>query len=270
MDPVNPLKHRLSKMFRSCKSRDDVSVVIERPVSTRQHYQLIELFSPKPCHPVFAMCGPKHSENTENLFPRPKVTDRYSLLCPPVSPAMPLDAWQGDGGERADPKGRERGRCSKTKKKSKGAMVDKKGRKRVKKKDKTTVWPINNNYYDWSTSDDDVESDDDETTLFSSKSLSSDSSDSFRRPRFRHSRRNKQVHDPTAVRDGFAIVKRSSDPHNDFRNSMVEMIVEKQIFGAKELDGLLQTFLSLNSCHHHRMIIEVFVEIWEALFSDLS
>ncbi|KAH7511880.1 hypothetical protein FEM48_Zijuj12G0029800 [Ziziphus jujuba var. spinosa] len=60
----------------------------------------------------------------------------------------------------------------------------------------------------------------------------------------------------------FAVVKKSSDPHNDFRTSMVEMIVEKQIFSAKYLEQLLQCFLSLNSHHHHKVIVEVFTEKW--------
>lgn len=70
------------------------------------------------------------------------------------------------------------------------------------------------------------------------------------------------------VKDTFAVVKRSSDPYNDFRTSMVEMIVEKQIFSPTDLENLLQCFLSLNSFHHHKIIVEVFTEIWEALFSD--
>lgn len=38
------------------------------------------------------------------------------------------------------------------------------------------------------------------------------------------------------VKDSFAVVKSSSDPSNDFRKSMVEMIVEKQIFTAKDVE----------------------------------
>lgn len=72
------------------------------------------------------------------------------------------------------------------------------------------------------------------------------------------------------VKDSFAVVKKSSDPYNDFRLSMVEMIVEKQIFAAKDLEQLLQCFLSLNSYHHHKVIVEVFMEIWEALFCNWS
>ncbi|CAI0543261.1 unnamed protein product [Linum tenue] len=87
-----------------------------------------------------------------------------------------------------------------------------------------------------------------DTLFFSSRSLSSDSK----------------------VKGSFAVVKSSSDPYNDFRTSMVEMIIEKQIFGAKDLEQLLQCFLSLNAGHHHRIIVEVFTEIWEALFSTWS
>ncbi|KAH6803232.1 hypothetical protein C2S51_034678 [Perilla frutescens var. frutescens] len=65
-----------------------------------------------------------------------------------------------------------------------------------------------------------------------------------------------------------AVVKRSSDPYNDFRKSMMEMIVEKHIFAAKDLENLLRCFLSLNSYHHHKVIIQVFAEIWEACFCD--
>lgn len=63
-----------------------------------------------------------------------------------------------------------------------------------------------------------------------------------------------------------AVVKRSSDPYSDFRSSMVEMIVENNIFSANDLENLLRSFLSLNSYHHHNLIIHVFAEIWEAFF----
>lgn len=65
-----------------------------------------------------------------------------------------------------------------------------------------------------------------------------------------------------------AVVKRSSDPYHDFRTSMVEMIVAKHIFAAKDLENLLRCFLSLNSYHHHKVIIQVFAEIWEAFFCN--
>ncbi|CAA6665969.1 unnamed protein product [Spirodela intermedia] len=69
-------------------------------------------------------------------------------------------------------------------------------------------------------------------------------------------------------KEGFAVEKRSSDPYKDFRGSMVEMIVEKQIFGATELEHLLRSYLALNDLRHHPIIVQVFSEIWEALFGN--
>ncbi|PIM98459.1 hypothetical protein CDL12_29062 [Handroanthus impetiginosus] len=69
------------------------------------------------------------------------------------------------------------------------------------------------------------------------------------------------------VKESFAIVKRSEDPYEDFKNSMMDMIVEKQIFEQKDLEQLLQCFLSLNSRDYHGIIVRAFYEIWEAIFS---
>ncbi|XP_010420776.1 PREDICTED: transcription repressor OFP8 [Camelina sativa] len=95
--------------------------------------------------------------------------------------------------------------------------------------------------------DKEEESDDDSSeTLFSSRSFSSDTS---------------------SKAESFAVVKKSKDPYEDFRTSMVEMIVERQIFAAAELQKLLQCFLSLNSRQHHKVIVQVFLEIYATLFS---
>ncbi|KAA8521783.1 hypothetical protein F0562_012456 [Nyssa sinensis] len=56
--------------------------------------------------------------------------------------------------------------------------------------------------------------------------------------------------------ESYAMEKTSTDPHSDFRTSMLEMIVEKQIFGAEDLERLLQRFLSLNSSYHHKVIVQ--------------
>ncbi|XP_031255200.1 transcription repressor OFP7-like [Pistacia vera] len=68
------------------------------------------------------------------------------------------------------------------------------------------------------------------------------------------------------VRESFAVVKKSEDPYEDFKGSMLEMILEKQMFEEQELEQLLHCFLSLNSRQHHRVIVEAFTEIWEAMF----
>ncbi|XP_073017432.1 transcription repressor OFP7-like [Primulina eburnea] len=66
------------------------------------------------------------------------------------------------------------------------------------------------------------------------------------------------------IKESFAIVKRSDNPYEDFKNSMIDMIVEKQMFEHKDLEQLLQCFLSLNSRHYHVIIIQAFCD---AIFS---
>ncbi|CAO2194290.1 unnamed protein product [Urochloa humidicola] len=64
------------------------------------------------------------------------------------------------------------------------------------------------------------------------------------------------------VRRGFAVVKRSRDPYADFRASMVEMIVGRQLFGAPDMERLLRSYLSLNAPRHHPVILQAFSDIW--------
>ncbi|XP_068655534.1 transcription repressor OFP7-like [Aristolochia californica] len=68
------------------------------------------------------------------------------------------------------------------------------------------------------------------------------------------------------VKESFAVVKRSEDPYEDFRRSMLEMILEKQMFNADDLVQLLPCFLSLNAEVHHGAIVEAFSDIWEIFF----
>ncbi|XP_073007735.1 uncharacterized protein [Typha latifolia] len=60
----------------------------------------------------------------------------------------------------------------------------------------------------------------------------------------------------------FAVVKKSSDPQKDFRESMVEMIAEKGIGRPEELESLLACYLTLNSDEHHDVIVQVFRQVW--------
>ncbi|KAF8397023.1 hypothetical protein HHK36_018661 [Tetracentron sinense] len=62
--------------------------------------------------------------------------------------------------------------------------------------------------------------------------------------------------------ESFAIVKSSFDPQRDFRDSMVEMIVENNIRASKDLEELLACYLSLNSNEYHDLIVKVFEQIW--------
>ncbi|XP_062181418.1 transcription repressor OFP7-like [Phragmites australis] len=67
------------------------------------------------------------------------------------------------------------------------------------------------------------------------------------------------------VRKGLAVVKRSRDPYGDFRESMVEMILRRQVFGAAELERLLRSYLSLNAPRLHPVILQAFSDIWVVL-----
>ncbi|MCD9559265.1 hypothetical protein HAX54_017133 [Datura stramonium] len=66
----------------------------------------------------------------------------------------------------------------------------------------------------------------------------------------------------TSVSESFAVVKSSRNPQKDFRESMVEMIVENNIRASKDLEELLACYLSLNSDEYHDLIIKVFKQIW--------
>lgn len=58
------------------------------------------------------------------------------------------------------------------------------------------------------------------------------------------------------------MVKSSRDPQKDFRESMVEMIVQNNLMASKDLEDLLACYLSLNSDEYHDVIIKVFKQIW--------
>ncbi|WVY91057.1 hypothetical protein V8G54_036571 [Vigna mungo] len=66
----------------------------------------------------------------------------------------------------------------------------------------------------------------------------------------------------TGFPDGFAVVKSSFDPQSDFKESMVEMIVENNIRASKDLEDLLACYLSLNSSEYHDLIVKAFEQIW--------
>ncbi|KAJ9167391.1 hypothetical protein P3X46_022046 [Hevea brasiliensis] len=62
--------------------------------------------------------------------------------------------------------------------------------------------------------------------------------------------------------ESLAVVKSSVDPQKDFRDSMVEMIIENNIRTSKDLEDLLACYLSLNSKEYHDLIVKAFEEIW--------
>ncbi|KAA0052600.1 hypothetical protein IC582_017805 [Cucumis melo] len=73
--------------------------------------------------------------------------------------------------------------------------------------------------------------------------------------------RESMVDDETDL-ESFAVVKSSFDPQQDFRDSMVEMIMERRISKAEELEELLACYLTLNSDQYHDLIIKVFRQVW--------
>ncbi|KVI11604.1 transcription repressor OFP8-like [Cynara cardunculus var. scolymus] len=254
----NRLKLKVSKMFHSCRSKDNFDVSDQPfffPPENYHHRQLIHLFSPKP----HSFIHNQKNEPKSHLL-RPKTFNTTTSF-----PANTV--------------------CRRPEKTTK-----KKPHYRKPRKIQDFSSFTDNYYYDWRSSDEEDESDDG-TTLFSSRSLSSESSGTFLRNRAHRKSQKKPKRisgghgcacgcknlettnvtplesSGKLVKDSFAVVKKSSNPHEDFRVSMVEMIVEKQIFGEEDLQNLLQCFISLNSEEHHRVIFEVFTEIWEALFS---
>lgn len=73
---------------------------------------------------------------------------------------------------------------------------------------------------------------------------------------------SKSVASCQKIEDSFAVIKDSDDPYQDFRQSMLQMIFEKEIYSRDDLQQLLDCFLKLNSPHHHEVIVQAFVEIW--------
>ncbi|KAJ0815860.1 putative transcription factor OFP family [Helianthus annuus] len=251
-------KLKISKLFQSsftsCRTKH-TSDVVEQPFffpENRHHRHLIDLFSPKP-QPISSS---SHKPTTQ--LPLTKLSDEKNHFPAAIVAGKPQS-------HRKNPKS--------TKKK--------KPHHRKPLKVNNFQSSIDNSYYNCCSSDDDDDQIDDETTLFSSRSFSSDSSVSFRNRGVQRKKNKKGVVGGACkgrkatdvipikgkfVKDSVAVVKKSNDPHEDFRVSMLEMIVERQIFGEEDLENLLKCFLSLNSEEHHRVICQVFTEIWETLF----
>ncbi|XP_019180507.1 PREDICTED: transcription repressor OFP8-like [Ipomoea nil] len=255
----NRFKLKLSRFFRSCKAKNLSTDVVNlhdttktgfhddyppmNPDHHKRDYQLFELFSPKP-RTFPSICRPRFPQTFH------AADAAVAAAAAAVSPILPPYADFYYCGRPRRPRKRR-----KNKKATATAT-----RNHIRRLDYDD-FPAFEYKGLFSSSDEEENKDDDRSTLFSSaRSLSvssSESSASLRR------RKNEEA----AVKDSFAVVKRSSDPYGDFRASMLEMILEKQMFGAKDLEKLLECFLSLNSNHHHGVIIHVFTEICEALFS---
>ncbi|KAE8706490.1 Transcription repressor OFP8 [Hibiscus syriacus] len=308
----NRFKLRISRMFRSsfssCRDRN-ISDAIEKPVFSPQNhnsFHLVEPFSSSPppkARSFPSISKPRGSINPPREYlPRRKSPARYppfivsdadfhSRKCPPpAATAMPLNIFSDckdfDFYEKKKKKSIPRNKNKKKKKNNQRVHAKTKYMSSTavsfssSSHESANSSNNNNTYYGgwWIGSEDETE------TLFSSRTRSSDSSESLRQHaknrktcktrRRRAKNRGSEMlvgvlplEGTDKVKDNFAVVKSSIDPYNDFRTSMMEMIVERQLFTARDLEQLLQCFLSLNSNHHHHIIVEVFTEIWETLFA---
>ncbi|CAO2182243.1 unnamed protein product [Urochloa humidicola] len=79
----------------------------------------------------------------------------------------------------------------------------------------------------------------------------------------RHGEQQQEEEDGRRVaRESVAVAVDSSEPYEDFRESMVQMVVEKEIYAWDDLNDLLHQFLSLNSPRHHPLILHAFADLW--------
>lgn len=82
--------------------------------------------------------------------------------------------------------------------------------------------------------------------------------------------RKRRLKKKGAVEQSVAVVKESWNPYLDFRESMMAMIVEKEIYAWDSLCELLNQFLTLNSPDHHHHILRAFADIWNEVFSPFA
>ncbi|CAN6337470.1 unnamed protein product [Urochloa humidicola] len=59
-----------------------------------------------------------------------------------------------------------------------------------------------------------------------------------------------------------AVEVESAAPYEDFRESMVAMVREKEMYAWEDLNALLHQFLALNSPRHHPLILTAFADLW--------
>lgn len=78
--------------------------------------------------------------------------------------------------------------------------------------------------------------------------------------------RRKQRNEDTKFVVMVAMEKCSNDPKEDFRVSMMEMILANRIEKPKDLRNLLNYYISMNSDECHGVILDVFHEVCSNLF----
>ncbi|XP_058075613.1 transcription repressor OFP8-like [Magnolia sinica] len=253
------LKLGISRIFRSslrsCKSHT-LSDVAKEPVFLPRDSRRIQSHPSNPPHSTFpSLCRPKSTKTIIRNKPkfqnrRSSPSDTDGRRCPPPSPASPFNSHQ----------------LEETEKKIKAKKF--KGKEIVD----TTVLSTSSDSRRFFSSDEEMLKETE--PLFSSDSSSSISSSEYQRVRRRKAgngiREVGFLPKARKFQESVAVVKSSDDPYGDFKRSMVEMIIENQMYTADDLEQLLGCFLSLNSPFHHQVIVEVFSEILEAIFPNCS
>lgn len=64
-----------------------------------------------------------------------------------------------------------------------------------------------------------------------------------------------------------AVDRRTSDPREEFRRSIAEVITAKRMAEPAELRALLNCYVSVNAREHRAAILEAFHEVCSGLFS---
>ncbi|XP_010553595.1 PREDICTED: transcription repressor OFP6 [Tarenaya hassleriana] len=82
--------------------------------------------------------------------------------------------------------------------------------------------------------------------------------------------KNKSTPSTPSATSALAVEKDSDDPYLDFRQSMLHMILENEIYSKDDLRELLHCFLRLNAPFHHAVIVRAFSEICDSVFSRRS
>lgn len=83
-------------------------------------------------------------------------------------------------------------------------------------------------------------------------------------------KRRKSKERKEVVEESVAVMKESLNPYFDFYESMLVMIMEKEMYGWEDLCELLHQYLSLNSSCHHHIILRAFADVWNDVFSPAA
>ncbi|KAF8719632.1 hypothetical protein HU200_024373 [Digitaria exilis] len=83
-----------------------------------------------------------------------------------------------------------------------------------------------------------------------------------RRRRRNRCRKGQQGRRAEAAAVAVEVEVESAPPYEDFRESMVAMVTEKEMYVWEDLNALLHQFLALNSPRHHPLILTAFADLW--------